>query len=519
MAAESAASALIEVFANEPIGAISPNIYGHFTEHIGGVIYDGVWVGENSRIPNVHGIRKTLVDRLREIHAPVIRWPGGCFADSYDWKDGIGPRSERPTRTNFWEVTPDAKRLQEKGPQIFEDNAFGTDEFMTFCRLCNAEPYLAANLRSLPALDFSHWVEYCNSPRGSTRLAKMREAGGFPEPFNVRYWGVGNESWGCGGNFLPQDYASEFRRFTTWVPEFGQDLAFIAAGPNGDDVEWTRRFFEQIYAAGHTNNNPHFGGWSIHHYARVKGGDALHFDTENWYDLLRSADRMEQILLDHWAAIGEYDREHKVKLVVDEYGPWYREGTEADPTHIFGQQITIRDAIATALTLDTFNRNCDKVMMANCAQLINNINALFLAHEDKFLTTPNFHVFAMYAAHQAGQAIRTVFSAPSVSSGESAANTSFWGLRGSASLNGKVLTITATNPSTVTPLEVQIDLRGARASSATGKVLASRDLHDHNTFDQPDTVSPKPMILQATARGLSVHLPAASVTQIQATLV
>ena len=198
--------ATVEILVDEPIAKIAPNIYGHFTEHIGGVIYDGVWVGEGSKIPNQHGIRSALIERLKQIHVPIIRWPGGCFADSYDWRDGIG--QDRPRRTNFWEVDPDAARLKEKGPQVFEPNSFGTNEFIRFCRLAGAEPYLAANVRSLTALDFDQWVEYCNSPQGSTSLADKRSAQSFPDPYLVRYWGIGNESWGCGGNFTPEDYAT-----------------------------------------------------------------------------------------------------------------------------------------------------------------------------------------------------------------------------------------------------------------------------------------------------------------------
>lgn len=205
----------------------------------------------------------------------------------------------------------------------------------------------------------------------------MREAAGSPDPFHVQYWGVGNESWGCGGNFRPEDYASEFRRFTTWVPAFGEDLCFVAAGPNNDDVDWTRRFFGEVFAGQHSYRNRHFRGWSVHHYARVPKGDALRFGDEDWYALLRNADNMERIVLDNWAIMGEYDRDHSVKLVVDEYGSWHQSGTEIDPTHIFGQQITIRDALVTGLTLDTFNRHPDKVSMANCAQLVNNLNGCF----------------------------------------------------------------------------------------------------------------------------------------------
>lgn len=522
------ADARIEILTGEPVGQISPNIYGHFTEHIGGVIYDGVWVGENSKIRNQRGIRSELVERLREIHAPIIRWPGGCFADSYDWKDGIGPASKRPRRTNFWEVDPDAARLHEKGAQVIEPNEFGTDEFVRFCKLAGAEPYLAANLRSLPALDFDHWVEYCNAPAGSTTLAEMRGAGGSPEPYNVRYWGVGNESWGCGGNFTPEEYASEFRRYTNWIPRYGVDLQLIGSGPNDNDLDWTHRFFNQL-TGNHSYDNSSFTGWSVHHYAWNLGrgktndwtqakGDALQFEAVDWYELLKQADQMEQIVGDQWSALGEYDAHHSIKLVVDEYGPWYREGTELDPSHIFGQQITLRDALATALTLDIFNRNAEKVGMAMCAQLVNNINALFLAHEDRFIVTPNFHVFAMYAAHQGAQALRTEFSVPRVQYDRDGKQASFWGLNGSASRRGNVVTLTAVNPDLAKPVDVEVALRGASIARVSGTVLTAKDMHEHNTFEHPDAV--KLAALQATANGslVNVQIPAASVIKLEITL-
>lgn len=512
------ADSLVEVFVDEPIGRISRNVYGHFTEHIGGVIYDGVWVGKDSKIPNIGGIRKALVEALRRIKAPVIRWPGGCFADSYDWRDGIGPADRRPTRTNFWEVDPDARRLHGKGVQLFDTNAFGTNEFMQFCKLSQAEPYVAANLRSLTAFDFDHWVAYCNSPAGSTTFANMREADGVREPFNVRFWGVGNESWGCGGNFKPEDYASEFRRFTTWVPSYGQDLYFVGAGPADNDMDWTRRFFDQIFTGPHAYRNRHFHGWSVHHYSHAPNGDALRFGREDWYALLRSGYQMEQIIVDQWALMGEYDRQHQIKLVVDEYGAWHREGTEIDPTHIFGQQITIRDALLTALTLDCFNRHAEKVDMANCAQLVNNLNALFLAHEEKFWATPNFYVFEMYAAHQDGQAVRAAFTAPRISPSVTGFSKGFWGLKGSASVKGKSLTITAVNPSTDTPREARVRVRGANVASAKATVLSSDDIHAHNTYEQQDTVVPKQAQVRVEDQVLWFTFPAASVTKLQVEL-
>ncbi len=521
------ADSRIEIFLNESQGKISPNVYGQFTEHIGGVIYDGVWVGEKSKIRNKFGIRAELVERMKEIHVPIVRWPGGCFADSYDWKDGIGPASQRPKRTNFWEVDPDAARLHEKGPQIFEPNEFGTNEFMRFCMLAAAEPYVAANLRSLSPLDFDHWVEYCNSPAGSTTLAETRTASGFPEPFKVKYWGVGNESWGCGGNFTPEEYASEFRRYTSWIPRFGVDLQLIGAGPNGNDIDWTHRFFEQIFT-GHRYRNSSFTGWSIHHYASNRGrmrdriqskGDALKFELVDWYELLRECDRIERIMADQWAAMGQYDPQHQIKLVVDEYGPWHREGTELDITHIFGQQVTVRDALATALTLDAFNRNAEKVSVATCAQLVNNINALFLCHEDRFFTTPNFHVFAMYASHQGGQSLRAEFSAPNVTYQQDDKPASFWGLNGSASSKGNVITVTAVNPDLKGPIDTQVALRGATITRATGIALTASDMHAHNTFENPDAVKPESLGTTVNGEILNVTIPAASVIKLEITLV
>src|SRR5256714_11853123 len=228
------AGAKIEVIVDEPVGTISPDIYGHFVEHLGGVVYDGVWVGEGSKVPNVGGIRAALVEQMRRIRPSVIRYPGGCFADSYDWRDGVGPRARRPRRTGFWGRT--------------ETNQFGTNEFVRFCRLTGAQAYLAANLRALPAQSFYEWVDYCNSPAGSTTLSELRASGeeGSRDPFGVRYWGVGNEAWGCGGNFTPQEYATEFRRFTAAVPGYGLRPLFVASGPGDGDLNWTRGFFSRM---------------------------------------------------------------------------------------------------------------------------------------------------------------------------------------------------------------------------------------------------------------------------------
>ena len=487
----------IEVLTAEPIGTIAPEIYGHFAEHLGAVIYDGIWVGENSKIANVNGIRKALVDALVKIKPSVIRWPGGCFADSYDWRDGIGPRDKRPRRTNFWNGAD-----SDKSPanHRYEPNEFGTNEFVHLCKLIGAEPYLAANVRSLPAMEFQHWVEYCNSPAGSTTFAEARAATGYAEPFNVRYWGVGNESWGCGGNFTPQEYAVEFRRYTAWLPQYGKPLSLIASGPNTDEWFWTREFLQEIVRKG-TGQLREIYGMALHHCAWnlsrgktndwEKGkGDAVQFEPVDWYELLREGQRMEGLIEGHWQVMGEFDHERRIKLIVDEWGPWYRPGSEATPADILEQTPTLRDAVFSAMTLDIFNRHAGKVAMANCAQLINCLNSLYLAHENRFVVTTVGRVFELYAGHQGAESLRTEFSAPQVSYQRDGQTAKFWGLNGSASMRGKNLLLTVVNPHVSEPREAEIVLRGSAVSSGNVATLTHTDLHARNTFDQRETVMP-----------------------------
>jgi alpha-N-arabinofuranosidase len=511
----------VEILLDEPLGTISPDIYGHFTENLGGVIYDGVWVGPDSKVPNVDGIRKELVENMKKIRASVVRFPGGCFADSYDWRDGVGPVDRRPRRTNFWIV---AENPNSPANHKFDPNRFGTNEFVHFCRLIGAEPYLAANVRSLTALDFDHWVEYCNSPAGSTTLADERGRTGYPDPLNVRFWGVGNESWGCGGNFTPQEYAAEYRRYTAWLPTFGKPLSLVASGPDSGNWKWTHGFFESM-----VQKDPHslvgIFGWALHYYSWNlsrgktsdwnKGkGDALQFAPVDWYELLREGQHLEDLINGHWEIMGEYDPEHHVKLVVDEWGPWYRPGGELTPGDILEQTPTLRDAVFSGMTLDIFNRHPEKVAMANCAQLINCLNSLYLAHEDHFVVTPVGHVFAMYAGHQGGTSLRTVFLAPPVSYDRDGLPAHFWGLQGSASLQGKDLFLTVVNPDVSQARETEILIRGASAKSASGMILAASDIHAHNTFTDREAVAPRAQ--SVTVRdGAVVHtFPEASVTAL-----
>ena len=360
----------------------------------------------------------------------------------------------------------------------------------------------------------------------------MRAAAGSPAAYDVKYWGVGNESWGCGGDFTPEEYAAEYRRYQAWLPSYGVDLKLVASGPNQDDVNWTTRFFENIFMPGRRIKPPF--GWSMHYYTDLQ--NALDFTASDVYPGYELADRMEKIMLDHWTAMGVYDRQHRVKLVVDEYGPWYRfSDTKLDPTHVLGQQLTVRDALMTALTLDTFNRNPDKVALAACAQLINCIDSLFLSHEDKFIVTPTFCVFDLYKEHQGGQAVRTQFDAPSItfprkqmkrqlsSMGDEAeqqgGQSRLWGLNGSASLTGKTLTLTVVNPHLTEARSTQIMLRGGvSAVSAEAEYVGGQDIHDHNTFDQPNNVQTKKASASVSGKTVEFTFPPSSVTRLSVIL-
>ncbi|MEO6803255.1 MAG: alpha-L-arabinofuranosidase C-terminal domain-containing protein [Granulicella sp.] len=532
----------IEVVPSETIGTISAEIYSHFIEHLGGVIYDGVWVGEKSKIPNKGGIRTAFIDAMRAVKAPVLRWPGGCFADSYDWHDGLGARAKRRARSAFWDQQ--------------DSNQYGLHEFMLTCRLIGCKPYLAANIRTQPARDFYEEIEYCNAPAGSIAsnsaapampngLAAMRALNGDSEPFDVDLWGVGNESWGCGGNMTPEEYAAEFRRYTAWTPSYNQaPLRFVAVGPNGDDVNWTERLFKALYA------NPErrkLWGLSVHYYtsgsaAKFAGGDALGFTDDEFYDLLTRGSLMEKVVTDHWGAMGNTPAQPNVKLVVDEWGAWYGKGTQLGPNYNLSQQSTMRDALLTGITFDIFQRHADKVAVAAVAQSVNCIHSLMLAQEEKFTVTPTFHVFKMYLPHQGAMAVRAEFTASSIDNplgntpiqvggnsyiGQLAPVKRLAGLSGSASLAvqgagaayGKLLTLTVVNPHIDTPLTTEIKVHGASIASATGTVLASHDIHDHNDFAHPDAVKTESATVAAAAGGRLVHIfPPASVTTLQLTL-
>jgi alpha-N-arabinofuranosidase len=464
----------VTILLDEPIGTIKPTIYSQFAEHIGGVIYDGIWVGSDSKVANIGGIRTKLVEHVKHLGHVVVRWPGGCFADKYHWRDGIAPLASRPRRYGRWRDDT-------------ESNHFGTHEFIHFCKLCEVEPYFAANVGTGSPEEFQQWVEYCNAPSGSTSLADERASNGARDPFPVRYWGVGNESWGCGGNFIPEDYCREYRKFTEWLPKYGVPLYLIAAGPNGNDRNWTQRFF----AKWRDGQRAAIQGWAPHYYCGTTG-HALQFNQDQWYEQLHKANRMETLIKDQWAALGEADTKHAIKLVIDEWGSWHPEGTGINKRHLYEQIGTLRDALVAALSLDTFNRHAEKVDMANVAQLINNLHSLFLADGDKFVATPTFYVYAMYRPHHGAKAVRMEVQAPDVAFRAGGRQEHIFRLAGSASVSqSNAVTVTLVHSHATEPADMVLLLSGGNAGQVRHTVLTHEQRNAHNTFAEPDQVVPK----------------------------
>lgn len=490
----------------ESKGIINKNIYGHFSEHIGGVFYDGLWVGEDSAVPNIRGFRKSLVESFKKIKPPVLRWPGGCFAETYNWLDGIGKRESRPTTVNWW-YRDDSRT---------ESNQVGTHEFADFCKLVGAEPYFAANITSTTALEIRNWIEYCNFPQGLTSLSKLREENGSAEPFNVMYWGIGNENWGGGGNMTPQMYAREFLRYTTIcgslnivLPQ-GERAKWIACGPNGHDTNWTKGFFEEYrYNPGWSDS---LYGFAMHYYCG-SAGHPLEFTEDEYYRMLSQADEMQNIIHMHRAVMDKYDPQRKIKLIVDEWGCWHPGGSGPSKGYnLFEQQSTMRDALVAGLTLNIFNNNCDTVGMANVAQLCNNLHSLYLAGGDNFVETPNYFVFDMYKTHKNGKQIQIIDDFETIGVKDRADIKSV-SSSASANDNGDI-TITLVNMDYSREKEVKLTSFGGEISGkADITVLMADDPRSHNSFENPTAVQPTSYNTDIK-EGCTVILPKSSVVSI-----
>lgn len=450
----------IYLIAPEKIGTINPDIYGVFAEHIGGVIYDGIYCGDKAE--NVRGFRKEIIEKLKAIRTPLVRWPGGCFAETYDWRDGVGPKEKRPTRINWW----------TENDGRYEPNLVGTDEFLDFCSLVGAEPYFAANMTSASPRDIRDWVDYVNSPEGSTTYAKLRAENGHPAPYNVKLWGVGNENWGGGGNMTPEYYAGEYRRYAEVMANASKGLELIGCGACDFDYGWTRRVLGEL-----SKKYVRMSGLSFHFYCGTAGG-SVNFTDEEWNQLIDRAGKMQELIDRHWAAAVSYGLENSAKLVIDEWGCWHHDNTDlVAENHLFEQQSTMRDAVVTALTLNIFNNNCEKIRLCTVAQLVNNLHSLFLSHEDKCFCTPTYHVFDMYKEHMGAKAVSV--AAPD-------------GVSASASVKDGMMTVTLANLTPDRDIEVSLEALGFDAGKkAEIMTLGDGDIHAHNTFDEPEKVMPR----------------------------
>lgn len=450
---------------------ISHRIYGHFAEHLGKCIYGGFYVGENSKIPNRDGIRTDLVEALKKLKVGTLRWPGGCFADTYHWKDGIGPKNKRPNMVNVW------------WGGVTEDNSFGTHDFLNMCEAIGTEPYLAGNVGSGTVQDLTDWVRYTNQTTGSP-MTDLRKANGREKPWKAKIWGVGNEAWGCGGNMKPEYYANIYRQYATFITDWSNNdhLFRVASGANGADYNWTEVLMRDI---------PHnmLEGVAMHHYSCLdwnNKGSATAFTEAQYFKTMQTALRMEELVTRHSTIMDKYDPAKKIALVVDEWGGWYDVEPGTNPGFLY-QQNTMRDAMIAGVTLNIFHNHCDRVRMANLAQCVNVLQAVLLTDGDKMILTPTYHVLEMYNVHQDALMLPIDVRVNDYTLG--AEKLPAVSVSASRDKSGKVH-ISLVNIDPNHPQEVSISLRGMIAAGVTGRILTSPKVQDFNTFDRADYVKP-----------------------------
>ncbi len=482
-------------------GTINRNIYGHFSEHLGRCIYEGIWVGEDSPIPNTNGIRNDVLKALKEIKIPVLRWPGGCFADEYHWKDGIGPKESRKEMVNtHW-------------GGVVENNHFGTHEFMELCAQLECEPYINGNVGSGTVQEMSEWVEYLTFG-GKSPMSNLRGENGHQEPWKVAYFGVGNENWGCGGNMRPEYYADLYRRFQTYVRNYDDNkIHRIACGPNSDDYNWMEvlmreagRFMDSI---------------TLHYYTIPTGdwadkGEATGFDEAAWFSTLKKALYMDELITRHSTIMDKHDPDGRVGLIVDEWGTWYNVEPGTNPGFLY-QQNSIRDALVAGLTFHIFHKHSGRIRMANIAQTVNVLQAVVLTEGEKMILTPTYHVFDMYKVHQDAELLDFTLDSGSYKLGDE----EIPAVTATASRDAQgTIHISFCNLQADSASQVKLDLRGLTSDelSITGSTLAGDKIDAHNTFEQPDAVAPRAFTDFTLAEGtLSVTLPAMSVTTLELT--
>ena len=492
------------IHADVEIGLIRPEFHSNFAEHLGSCTYGGIWVGKKSPIPNINGLRKAAVDFLKELGVPVLRWPGGCYADDYHWRDGIGPAEKRPRHVNVnW-------------GKYVEDNSFGTHEFIEFCRLIGAEPYFAANVGSGSPQEMRDWIEYCNFPKGST-LSDERAANGSPEPFRVKYWGVGNELWGCGGNFRPEQAAEEFRRFATFARLIGdRDLYLVGCGPNGNDARWTRGFMDTLQGSRMPN------GYSMHYY---ENGSlpSTQFTPEAMYTQFNLFPRVEAALIHQRALLDGYDPARRIGVILDEWGVW-DQIPRSGPERGLWQQSTTRSAVAAGLGLNIFNRQADKLYMCNIAQMVNVLQSVLLTdgpESPKCVRTTSYHAFMLFKPHRGKTAVAVEADGNKMPSAAPAGPGRGMqqpmephDLSVSASRQGGDLVITFVNPRHDVDMDVDCALRGVTGKTGKARILHDPDINAFNGFDSPDRITVKGHDVTVESGRVRLNLPAMSVATV-----
>ncbi|MFB6068348.1 MAG: alpha-N-arabinofuranosidase [Halobacterium sp.] len=495
----------IHVHHHEPIAEIDPNLYGHFAEHLGRCIYGGFWVGEDDRVPTEDGVRMDTIDLLADLEMPVLRWPGGCFADDYHWEDGIGPREERPTRRNaFW--------TQGRADIPEEPNEFGTEEFMRVCDLLDAEPYLAANLGSGSPGEAADWLEYCNYD-GDTELANRRAENGSEEPHDVKFWGVGNENWGCGGRLSPEQYAEEFRRFATYLRSVDgllseEDVELVSVGHIYDD--WNRKFLDALAECASFTEGPYdlMEHMSVHRY--YEAGSDTDFDDEEYFRLLARSRQVGGDVDDAVDALSVYAPESDISIVVDEWGVWHPEATN---TNGLEQENTVRDAISAAGVFDDLHDRADVVAMANIAQTVNVLQCLVQTDEEAAWPTPTYHVFDLYEGHAGGTALDTVVETDEREVEDEPYDVPL--VSASASEHDGEVYVTLSNRALESE-DVTLSLEGRGASVVDSEVLfADTDVDAYSRKDNVEAFTPEEIDVDENADGtFEVSVPASSVVAL-----
>lgn len=483
-------------------GHINSEIYGHFSEHLGRCIYEGLYVGEDSDIPNTNGMRNDVVAALKEMQIPVLRWPGGCFADEYHWRDGIGPKETRK------------KMINTHWGGVVEDNSFGTHEFFELCEQLGCKTYVNGNVGSGTVQEMSEWVEYMTF-EGVSPMADLRKENGHEKPWKIDYFGVGNENWGCGGNMTPEYYANLYRRYQTYVRVYDQKKPIfkVCGGPNVADYTWTKDVMKTAFYNVPKEAHGLMDGLSLHYYVHPEGweikGSATDFDEKVWYKTLAKAKYMEELIEKHGTIMDEYDPDKEIGLIVDEWGTWFTCEPGTNPGFLY-QQNTMRDALVAGVTLDIFNKHCDRVKMANIAQMVNVLQAVILTEGPKMILTPTYHVFHMYKYHQDAELLESYIDGTKTIGMEEEYQVPNLSESVSVGKDG-VITVTLNNLSAEEDSVMDIAFAELKPSDVKATIL-TQEMHAYNTFEKPENVKEQEFTaFTVDEEGIHCTVPAVSV--------